>query len=110
MLQPKIVVLDEPVSALDGLDPGPGAEPADGLQDETRVAYVFISHNLAVVELIADEVIVMYSARSSSARRRSCSSLRRATRTRARCSRARRASTPAHASSARCSRASCRRR
>ena len=30
------------------------------LQDETRVAYVFISHNLAVVELIADEVLVMY--------------------------------------------------
>jgi len=30
------------------------------LQDETQVAYVFISHNLAVVELIADEVLVMY--------------------------------------------------
>ena len=30
------------------------------LQEETQVAYVFISHNLAVVELIADEVLVMY--------------------------------------------------
>ncbi|HWH84251.1 MAG TPA: oligopeptide/dipeptide ABC transporter ATP-binding protein, partial [Burkholderiaceae bacterium] len=30
------------------------------LQDDTHVAYVFISHNLAVVELIADEVLVMY--------------------------------------------------
>jgi dipeptide transport system ATP-binding protein len=33
------------------------------LQAETGVAYVFISHNLAVVELIADEVIVMYLGR-----------------------------------------------
>jgi dipeptide transport system ATP-binding protein len=30
------------------------------LQEETQVAYVFISHNLAVVELIADDVLVMY--------------------------------------------------
>ena len=30
------------------------------LQDQTQVAYVVISHNLAVVELIADEVLVMY--------------------------------------------------
>jgi ABC-type dipeptide/oligopeptide/nickel transport system ATPase component len=33
------------------------------LQQETGVAYVFISHNLAVVELIADEVLVMYLGR-----------------------------------------------
>ncbi len=33
------------------------------LQEETGVAYVFISHNLAVVELIADEVLVMYLGR-----------------------------------------------
>ena len=33
------------------------------LQESTGVAYVFISHNLAVVELIADEVVVMYLGR-----------------------------------------------
>ena len=60
MLQPRIVVLDEPVSALDVSIQAQVLNLLMDLQDQTRVAYVFVSHNLAVVELIADEVLVMY--------------------------------------------------
>jgi len=60
MLSPKIVVADEPVSAHDVSIQAQEQNLLMDLQEETRVAYVFISHNLAVVELIADEVLVMY--------------------------------------------------
>ncbi|MEO6361881.1 MAG: dipeptide ABC transporter ATP-binding protein [Caldimonas sp.] len=63
MLAPRIVVADEPVSALDVQVQAQILNLLMDLQEETGVAYVFISHNLAVVELIADEVLVMYLGR-----------------------------------------------
>ena len=63
MLQPKVVVADEPVSALDVSIQAQVLNLLMDLQQETGVAYVFISHNLAVIELIADQVMVMYLGR-----------------------------------------------
>jgi len=63
MLEPKVVVADEPVSALDVSIQAQVLNLLMDLQQETGVAYVFISHNLAVIELIADQVMVMYLGR-----------------------------------------------
>lgn len=60
MLNPRIIVADEPVSALDVSIQAQVLNLMKDLQDETGVAYLFISHNLTVVELIADDVLVMY--------------------------------------------------
>ncbi len=60
MLQPAVVVADEPTSALDVSIQAQILNLFMDLQEATGTAYVFISHNLAVVEHVAHEVLVMY--------------------------------------------------
>jgi oligopeptide transport system ATP-binding protein len=63
ILRPRLVICDEPVSALDVSVQGQVVNLLRELRDDLGLAYLFISHNLAVVRHLSTEVMVMYLGR-----------------------------------------------
>jgi len=63
MLEPRVLVLDEPVSALDLSIQSQILNLLVDMQDKLGLAYLFVSHDLSVVKHMADDIIVMYLGR-----------------------------------------------
>lgn len=63
ILEPSIIIADEPLSALDVSIQAQIINLLQSLQEEMGISYIFISHDLNVVEHIADSIMVMYHGR-----------------------------------------------
>jgi microcin C transport system ATP-binding protein len=61
VLKPKLIILDEPTSALDRTVQVQVVELLRNLQQKYNIAYIFISHDLAVVKALSHQVLVMKS-------------------------------------------------